>query len=127
MNGFYYLLLGLCLFNFSCNESENKKVDVGFSSAVAADGEQLFKANCYQCHRAVENFVAPPLAGAGKKWQDKETLYAFIRNSQEVIKSNKYAADLYRKWNNQYMQPFPDLTDKQIEAILAYCDAQLVK
>ena len=123
MKVFYGFLIPLSFF-FSCNQQQKDNKLINVSAEAQVNGEQLFKANCYQCHRAIENFAAPALAGVEQKWEDKATLYAFIRNSQDVIKRNEYAAALYQKWNKLYMQPFPDLSDKEIEAILAYCNAQ---
>jgi cytochrome c553 len=50
-------------------------------------------------------------------------LINWIRNPQKVIESgDKYAVDLFNKFNKQVMPGFGDLTDQQIQSILAYID-----
>lgn len=115
----------LCACMVSCSNSSPQKEPVPVvTNTSGINGDQLFKINCAQCHRPAEDFAAPALAGAQKRWSNKETLYAFVRNSQEVIKTDKYAAALFGKWNKVLMQPFPQLSDEQIDAILSYCDAR---
>ena len=75
-----------------------------------------------QCHLPNKDFAGPALAGVEKRWKDKQLLYAYIRNSQEVIAKDKYAAELFKKWNEAVMLPFPDLTNAEIDAILEYCN-----
>lgn len=69
-----------------------------------------------------KDFAAPALAGVEKRWADKQLLYAFVKNSQDVIKKDKYAADLFEKWKQAPMLPFTDLTNAEIDAIFEYCN-----
>ncbi len=118
-----FLLVWAILLACTNGQSAQKpEVIVNVSSAI--DGEKLFKVNCSQCHRPAEDFAAPALAGSKKRWPNKKLLYEFVRNSQDVIARNKYAAALFEKWNKGYMQPFTHLSDKEIEAILKYCDSR---
>ena len=64
--------------------------------------------------------TGPALKGVEDRWPDKEKLYAFIRNSEEVIRNDKYARELWLEWNQTQMLPHPDLTDDDIAAILGY-------
>jgi mono/diheme cytochrome c family protein len=90
-------------------------------------GERLFEEKCASCHhwnmRSV--LAAPALKGTEKRWKgDEEKLYAFIKNSQAVIKSgHKYAKKLYQDWGS-IMPPNPDLTHEDIAAILAYIKSE---
>ena len=92
--------------------------------SVKIDGEKLFKINCSQCHKPAEDFTAPSLAGVEKRWKSKALLYDFIKNSEDVIQRNAYAMALYKKWNQAYMQPFSNLSNADIDAILKYCNAK---
>ena len=94
---------------------------------VSADiGKTLFKGNCAQCHNKnmKDDLTGPALGGVRERWEGKEELLnAWIRNSQAVIADgDEYAVALYNKWNKTLMNPFPNLTDDQIESILLYVD-----
>lgn len=89
---------------------------------VAELGANLFKVNCSQCHMAQKDFIGPALAGVESRWKSKKLLYAFIKNSEEVIKRDAYAKELFEKWKQSPMLPFPNLTDADIDAILAYAN-----
>jgi mono/diheme cytochrome c family protein len=109
----------------ACNDPvRQKEAPSNESIPTVVNGEGLFKINCSQCHRPAEDFAAPALAGVEKRWSNKILLYAFVRNAQEVINKDKYAADLFKKWNNTYMQPFPRLSNEEIDAILQYCNTK---
>ncbi len=84
------------------------------------DGEKLFKANCAACHLPTEkSLIGPGLAGVEERWEDRELLYKWIKNSDEVKKmGDPYVDDLVERYNNTPMQAFPSLTDEDITAIL---------
>jgi mono/diheme cytochrome c family protein len=115
-----YLTGVLLITILACNDPENnapKKTEI-----AVADGEQLYKVNCSQCHRPVEELIGPALKNASSRWKDKKLLYDFVRNSQEVIQKDDYAKVLFVKYNQSPMPPMTHLTDAGIEAILKYCD-----
>jgi cytochrome c551/c552 len=70
-----------------------------------------------------KDMTGPALKGVEDRWPDKEKLYAFIRNSEEVIRNDKYARELWLQWNQTAMLPHPDLKDEDINAILGYIKA----
>jgi mono/diheme cytochrome c family protein len=115
------IILFISIAFFSCNNSD-KSNSLNETKADAVSGEQLFKINCAQCHRPNEDFTGPALAGASKRWTDKNLLYDFVHNPQHVIQRDKYATELFTKWKNAYMQPFPNLSKEEIDAVLEYCD-----
>jgi mono/diheme cytochrome c family protein/uncharacterized membrane protein YuzA (DUF378 family) len=94
----------------------------GFGKAFAQDGKKLFKSNCASCHYTTDaKLVGPGLKGVEQRWPDKAKLYAWIRNSQEFLKTgDAYANKLYNEYNKAQMTAFPDLSDADIDAILAY-------
>ncbi|HEX8278814.1 MAG TPA: c-type cytochrome, partial [Segetibacter sp.] len=86
-----------------------------------ANGQALFSANCASCHAVHKELTGPALAGVEERWGDKKRLYAWIRNNQAFLKTgDKYANELYLKYNKTQMNLFPNLTDPEIDAILAY-------
>ena len=101
---------------------QEKKFDTAAPEALPASvsGEILFKRNCSQCHLPTKDFIGPSLAGVEGRWKSQELLYKFIKNSQEVIKTDPYAKELFIKWKELPMLPYPNLTNADIDAILAY-------
>jgi mono/diheme cytochrome c family protein len=89
------------------------------------EGKTLFRTNCAQCHsrNMVDPLTGPPLGGAEANWEDfpREELYGWIRNSQQLIsQGHPRAVELWNEWSPTLMNNFPNLTDQQIENILAY-------
>lgn len=85
-------------------------------------GEILFKSNCAACHKIEKEVIGPKLKGVSNKYE-KEWLYAWIRNSQKLIKSGDDRANaLYNEYNQSVMTAFPTLTDEDIEHILTYIE-----
>lgn len=99
------------------------------SSCVCAcppNGELLFLANCASCHGLERDLTGPALADTEEHWAafPRAELYAYIRNSQGLMadntaKSQAYTNELYQKWGS-VMTPFPNLSDREIEAILSF-------
>ena len=87
------------------------------------DGEMLFINNCANCHKPDKDYTGPALQGSLKRWQnDKKAMYTFIRNPQKSIEQNSYAKQIFKKWNGTLMTAFPNLSDEEIDKIIAYCD-----
>ncbi|MFT3979665.1 MAG: cytochrome c [Ferruginibacter sp.] len=124
MKGVYILVLAAMLASCGGNTDRGNTASATQEpvASVNEKGEQLFKINCQQCHMPKKDFAAPALAGAEKRWESKDLLYDFVRNSAAVIEKNKYAADLFEKWKQAPMLPFPQLTNEDIDAILEYCN-----
>jgi mono/diheme cytochrome c family protein len=83
-------------------------------------GKKLFYTKCASCHFVNKELSGPALKGVEERWPDKALLYAFIRNSEAVVASNKYARELWLQYNQTIMPKNEDLTDEQIRAILDY-------
>jgi len=96
------------------------------SSAHAADavkGKEIFTNNCTSCHMLGSVLVGPDLTGVKSRWKDEAKLIAFVKNSQEVVKSgDSYASALFDKMNKVIMPPQP-LTDDEIKDALEYANA----
>lgn len=93
-------------------------------SEVYLFGKQLFKNNCASCHNKDMKtpMTGPALGNTFENWSDypKEDLYNWIRNSQKMIsEGHPRATELWSEWKVE-MAAFPNLSDKDIEAILKY-------
>ena len=122
----YLILFSLILFVACSNPAENRTKEPTADLGIA-NGETLFKANCASCHKPNEKYVGPALQGVANRWESKELLYEFIRNSQEVISRNAYAKKLYEEYKQSPMLPYPNLKDKDIDDILRYCETYLAE
>ena len=125
---FNYLILLIFIISCNSNSAGNKTTNTESSVAVAnTNGENLFKANCASCHKPNERYVGPALQGVVNRWESKELLYAFVRNSQEVISRNAYAKKLYDEYKQSPMLPYPNLKDQDIDDILRYCETYVAE
>jgi mono/diheme cytochrome c family protein len=90
----------------------------------AAEGETLFKNNCAACHASTDEvLVGPGLKGVSER-RPIEWIVKWVHNPQAVIASgDKYANDLYNKFNKAAMTPYPNFSEAQIKGIIAYIDA----
>jgi mono/diheme cytochrome c family protein len=121
----YFLLLLLVSFIACSDNGSNKPTNEPKLTAANNMGENLFKTNCSTCHKPYEKLIGPALQGVTTRWESKALLYAFVRNSQEVIATNAYAKKLFEEYNQSPMLPYPQLSDEDINAILNYCDQPL--
>lgn len=90
------------------------------------NGEQLFKTNCAACHALDKQLVGPALGGVVERLKteqnlDTDWLHKWIKDNEALRKSgDKYANEVYEKFNKAAMNAFPNLTDTEINDILAY-------
>ena len=89
-------------------------------TTVIASGKVLFDEYCSSCH-AINNRHEMFFGKIAGNDYDKKTLYAFIRNSDSVIQSgNAYYVELFNEFNKTKMKSFPNLTDEELDKIMAY-------
>ncbi len=104
------------LFFFSINLS---------AQGDAAKGKKLFNANCAACHKLDKKVVGPALGGVTEK-RDNAWLKAWIKDNaafQKVDADAKEAA----AFSPASMTAFPQLSDQDIDDILAFTSAPPVK
>ena len=90
--------------------------------ADIAKGKSLFNANCAACHKLNKNLVGPALAGVSEKYE-KDWLYSWIKNSAAMIKAgDERAVAIWEEYNKAAMNAFPQLSNEDIDNILAYTD-----
>lgn len=83
-------------------------------------GKALFNAQCAACHKLDAKMTGPALRGVGDKYE-KEWLYKWIRNSAELIKSGDERANkIFNEFNKSPMTAFPQLSDADLDNIIAY-------
>ena len=112
VKSYFTLFFLLLFFSFS---SHSQDVDI-------AKGKSLFNANCAACHKLNKNLVGPKLSGVTDKYE-KEWLYTWIKNSSAMIKSgDQRAVAVYEEWNKVAMNAFPQLSNDDIDNILAYTE-----
>lgn len=87
------------------------------------DGEKLFKSYCASCHSPGANqLVGPGLAGVNDKYE-REWLYSWIKNSQDLIASGDADAIAVYEQYSKVLMPNQPVNDVQIDAILDYVKA----
>ncbi|MFB9120369.1 c-type cytochrome [Bergeyella porcorum] len=90
------------------------------------NGEKLFKANCTACHALDKQMVGPALGGVVERLQTEQNLgedwlHKWIKDNKALRESgDKYAIEVYEKFNKVEMTAFPNLSDTDINDILAY-------
>lgn len=83
-------------------------------------GKALFNANCAACHKLDAKMTGPALRGVAERL-DREWLYKWIKNSSDLIKSgDAYAVKIFNEYNKSVMTNFPQLSNADIDNILAY-------
>jgi mono/diheme cytochrome c family protein len=92
------------------------------NKVTAQDGGTLFKNNCASCHGVTKALTGPALAGLESRgpWSDRKKLYQWVHNPPDFMKSDKYTSDLKAQYGNIPMTPFPQLSEKDIDAIVDY-------
>lgn len=96
-------------------------------------GKALFNTNCAACHHLDKKMTGPALRGVASRLSDQQGLdrdwiAAWIRNSSAVIKSgDAYGTKIYSEYNNAAMTAMPQLSDEDIDNILAYTAQEKAK
>ena len=90
--------------------------------ADAVKGKELFNTNCAACHNLDKAMTGPALRGVSARHK-KEWLYSWIKNSSALIKSGDAAAvKLWEQYKPSVMTSFPQLSNTDIDNIIAYTD-----
>ncbi|MCB0546508.1 MAG: c-type cytochrome, partial [Phaeodactylibacter sp.] len=127
----FLLLLVVALFSFPATAQDGQEGAAAEASAPAGEanideGKTLFRNYCATCHNKnmKDNLTGPALGGLEERWADypREDLYSWIRNSQAMVNAgHPRAVELWNEWKPTVMNNF-NLTDQEIENIIAYVD-----
>jgi cytochrome c2 len=95
--------------------------DTNKQSQAWLAGKKLFEGRCAQCHSLFKDMTGPPLAGIESRgpWSDRKELYSYIRNPVAYMEHSRYAQALQARYKS-VMTPYPALTNKSIDDIVAY-------
>lgn len=105
---------------FSCSQ-ENKEFGLEISSDASQilNGRALFEKHCSTCHNFNEDAIGPNLSGITRQIET-QWIRDFIKNPALAIEAkDPRAVELLAKYKSQ-MPGFPDLTEKDIDALLSY-------
>lgn len=120
-------VISFALFSPSYHKiNAQEQQEQSFDQNIVSNGESLFKGNCTVCHAINDVLIGPALRDVHER-QSEEWIYAFIKNSQKVIKSgDEYAVDLYNQYNQTLMTSF-DFSDDELNSILTYIKSESSK
>lgn len=89
----------------------------------AANGKSLFNANCASCHKLDKKMIGPALAGVTDR-RDAEWLHKWIVNNAELRASGDAdAVAIFDEYNGSVMPGFANLSEQDVNDILAYTAA----
>ena len=93
---------------------------LGIDSLQVVTGKKIFNANCAACHKLDAKLIGPALAGIAEKRTD-DWLKAWIKDNAALRASGDAdAIAIFNEYNGSPMTAFPQLSDTDIEALLAY-------
>ncbi|WP_341658992.1 c-type cytochrome [Blattabacterium cuenoti] len=112
------ILFFIFIFSFFLIEEGKLKADKG----DVENGMELFKKNCTSCHSIdlEKKMIGPALHGVTEK-RNRKWLHQWIKNNKSLRESgDKEALEIYKEYENIEMNPFPQLSEKQIDDILSF-------
>lgn len=99
---------------------ETAAVPVATQGGDPVKGKDIFNANCAACHKLDAKATGPALRGVSAK-HDMAWIYKWVHNSSDLIKSgDAVAVKLFEDNNKVPMTPFPQLSEADIDNIIAY-------
>ena len=90
------------------------------NTCFAADGEALFKANCANCHKPLEDYTGPKLQGARQREPNPDWAYTWVNHVNSMLETDPYAKSLLARMGSRMTQF--NLAKEDIKAILDYAD-----
>lgn len=99
---------------------DNATATEASSGGDLAKGEELFKSLCAACHKRYKKMTGPALFGVADKYE-KEWIYSWVKNSAAMVASgDAQAVAIYEEYNKTAMNAFPQLSNADIDNIIAY-------
>jgi len=99
---------------------------VSFLNSAAQDGKALFNSKCASCHQVFKSSTGPALMNLEErhKWSDHNEILKWAHNPTAYMAGDSYTAGLKAQFGS-VMQAFPDLTIKDVDAIVSYVNQQV--
>ena len=83
-------------------------------------GSNIFQASCASCHSLQGPSVGPALGWITQR-RNKQWLIDFTRNNARMLwRGDAYTCFLFNRYNKTPMNPFPNLSDTDLEGVFAY-------
>jgi mono/diheme cytochrome c family protein len=116
----FYFCLALLLITSSNSFAQDAAAPAATMGGDPVAGKELFNANCAACHKLDAKATGPALRGVANKYE-MSWLYKWIKNSSDLIKSgDSKAVKVYEEYNKSVMTAFPQLSEGDIDNIIAY-------
>ncbi len=90
------------------------------NQSFAQDGEALYKANCSNCHKPLEDFTGPALKGARQREPNPDWAYTWVDHVNSMVNSDPYAMKLKAQFGSVMTQQ--SLSKAEIKSILDWAD-----
>lgn len=106
----------------SVNPSQNRDL----YEADASREKQLFDANCARCHNSHldKKGTGPALMGVSSRIPGGDWIYRWVKNSAKMIEEgDPYAVKIWKENNKATMDPFPSLSEQQVDTIMDFIDS----
>ncbi len=96
-------------------------------NADVAAGKTLFMSKCASCHNPLKKGTGPALGGLEErhKWSDHNEILKWAHNPSGYMASDSYTQGLKAEYGSM-MTAFPDLTLKEVDAIVSYINQTVV-
>ena len=90
----------------------------------AQDGKVLFMGKCASCHQVLKPATGPALMNLEDrgKWSDHNEILKWAHNPAAYMADDPYTQGLKNQFGSM-MQAFPDLTIKEVDAIVSYINS----
>lgn len=115
-----YFCLALLLIISSNSFAQDAAAPAAAMGGDPVAGKELFNANCAACHKLDAKATGPALRGVAGKYE-MSWIYKWVHNSSDLIKSgDAQAVKIYEEYNKSVMTAFPQLSEADIDNIIAY-------
>jgi mono/diheme cytochrome c family protein len=104
------------------DQAQNTATAYFTDNQVITRGEALFENKCSACHNFLQKGIGPGLRAVTTQ-VPASWITNFVRNAPAMIQSgDSRAVELFGIYN-QYMPPFTDLSESDLQAIVSYIHA----
>jgi hypothetical protein len=95
-------------------------------NSSAQEGKTLFQQKCAACHNIFKDLTGPALMGLEGRgqWSDHNIILEWVHNPPGFMKNDPYTQGLQKKFGT-IMQSFPELTIKDVDAIVSYINSEV--